>query len=173
MNSPYDLEPSKWGDLPNGDFATFGVVEVPTTHVAKPDALISPRNERNYIGEDVYNSTAAKQTASTFAFRGSTKKFFVRVDNDGEGRELFRVSGGNNPRGYSVRYFDGVTDVTPSVTSGQFEFNLDPGGSKSIRVEIKVRRSAVSGSSQRFKIVASSASEPARADAVKASVTVR
>jgi hypothetical protein len=151
---------------------------------SQPDGLISKRRKENsFIGNNIYNTTGAGQELAVKAGRGRKKVFFVRVQNDGNSADTFRVEGtGDVPQGISVRYFLGAipreaVDITSAVQGGAYstatmEASAFTGDATLIRVEVTVDKQAASGSYPTL-ITLRSASAPAKADAVKATVIVR
>lgn len=124
----------------------------------QPDLTIS-KNGRTYIGDDVYNTTGAGQTMSRNAARGTTVRFFVEFEQDGDdnvvGADTVRGCAGNN--NFGVRYF-GVSpggpaiDLTSLITAG---FNNSINGLiPDLAVEVKVKRNAPAGATLNCKVKA-------------------
>ncbi len=139
----------------------------------QPDGRIRLEGDAAYIGDNVYNLTGDFQTRATTARRGETRVFYVRAQNDGTAADTIRLRGCVGEPGFSVRYFNGSTEITSQVAAGTYEFaGLAPQASGTIRLEIRVQSSAVIGAIETCRVTATSASAPTRADQVRARVDV-
>ncbi len=139
----------------------------------QPDGRIRLKGDAAYIGDNVYNLTGAFQTRATTARRGETRVFYVRAQNDGTATDTIRLRGCVGEPGFSVRYFYGSNEITSQVAAGTYEFaDLAPQASGTIRLEIGVQSSAVIGAIETCRVTATSASNPTRADQVRARVDV-
>ncbi len=151
---------------------------------SQPDGLISKnRKDKSFIGKNIFNTTGVGQEIAVKAGRGRKKVFFVRIQNNGNAADTFRVEGtGDVPQGISVRYFLGAipreaVDITSAVLSGAYatatmEASAFTGDATLIRVEVTVDKQAAPGFYP-TSITIRSASAPSRADTVKATVIVR
>ena len=139
----------------------------------QPDGLIRKLHS-GFVGNNVYNTTAALQTVKSRAHRRDVRKFLVRVANDGNAGATF-VMQASSSRGVRVRYLAGGVDVTTAMTSaGGLSFTAAPGAFKEILVKMKVGRHARIGSRKSAMVTASWTGSPVvRQDAVKAVVRVR
>jgi len=80
-----------------------------------------------YVGNDVYNTTADGQTAKArlmgSAFSGWDRwTFVISLQNDGGSPDRFKVHAtlGANLADFSVKYFNGSTNITADVNAGTF-----------------------------------------------------
>jgi hypothetical protein len=140
----------------------------------QPDGLIRKLGS-GFVGDNVYNTTAALQTVRSRAHRTDIRKFKVRVANDGMARATFVLKATSSTRGARVRYLAGGVDVTAAMTSaGGLSFSAAPGAFKEILVKVKIGRHARIGS-RKFAMVNATwtVSDAVRQDAVKAVVRVR
>ena len=139
----------------------------------QPDGRIRLEGDAAYIGDNVYNLTGDFQTCATTARRGETRVYYLRAQNDGTATDTIRLRGCVGDPGFSVRYFNGSTEITSQVAAGTYEFaGLAPQASGTIRLEIGVQSSAVIGAIETCRVTATSASAPTRADQVRARVDV-
>ena len=139
----------------------------------QPDALISTSATSGYVGNDIYNTTGAGQTRTTTARRTEVRTFYVRVTNDGNTTNTFRLTGSAPTTGSSVRYHSGTTDITTQMRSATgYRLTLPAGGRKVLRVTIAITRSASIGSTKTATVRATWTGDGTRPDAVKATVRV-
>jgi hypothetical protein len=139
----------------------------------QPDALISTSATSGYVGNDIYNTTGAGQTRTATARRTKVRTFYVRVTNDGNTTNTFRLTGSAPTTGSSVRYHSGTTDITTQMRSATgYRLTLPAGGRKVLRVTIAITRSASIGSTKTATVRATWTGDGTRPDAVKATVRV-
>lgn len=106
-----------------------------TTPDVRPDGLIRPAAHgypgkstnygELYVGDDVYNATAAGQVATIQGYNeleGAFYTFDIRIENDGALADRYTVQAtGAASTGWTVTYLDGATDVTASVEAGTYQ----------------------------------------------------
>jgi hypothetical protein len=89
-----------------------------------------------WLGKDVYNRTARKQTHSDDINEGEDIRYWIAIQNDGTESDTFGVLGcPGNPTfevrrvllGKQKRPNAGATDITRKYKDGTLEFELDPG----------------------------------------------
>ncbi|MEA2623560.1 MAG: hypothetical protein QOH61_2470 [Chloroflexota bacterium] len=135
----------------------------------RPDARIGTSASGPFVGNDVYNATAAGQQKSVSVARGSSRTLYLDIQNDGRvsGRLLLKGTGAAS--GFTVKYVRGTTNVTSAVLAGTY---LTPTLAPGARVGLKlvVTLAASTASSATFKVVASSQPGTPVVDAVKAKV---
>lgn len=155
---------------------------IETKLTVQPDGQIRKSTETSYIGNNIYNNTAL-QTKTQAVKNGVTAVYHLRLENDGNATESFRVSALPAPTGWRVRYYDALVggyDITYSVT---YDSNYDDsydgwrvylarGASRDILVEITPEASLVGGSSHTEIISMTSISDTKKTDAVRAVTTV-
>jgi hypothetical protein len=106
-----------------------------TTPDLRPDALIRPAAHgypgkstnygELYVGDDVYNTTAAGQVSTIEGYselEGAFYTFDIRIENDGSQADRYSVQAtGAASTGWTVTYLDGATDITASVEAGTYQ----------------------------------------------------
>ena len=139
----------------------------------QPDALISTTATGGYVGNDIYNTTGAGQTKTATARRTKVRTFYVRVTNDGNTTNTFRLTGSVATTGSTVRYYSGTTNITAQMRSATgYPVTLAAGARKVLRVTIAITRSAAIGSTKTATVRATWTGDGTRPDAVKATVRV-
>lgn len=139
----------------------------------QPDALISTNATSGFVGNNTYNTTGAGQTKTATARRTKVRTFYVRVTNDGNVTNTFRLTGSASAAGSTVKYYSGATNITAQMRSATgYPMTLAPGARKSLRVTIAIARSAAIGSARSATIRATWTGDGTRPDAVKATVRV-
>jgi hypothetical protein len=140
----------------------------------RPDALISTRWVRGYIGNDIYNTTAVRQTKTLTARRTETRRFYVKISNDGTVRNTFAVKGSAARPGSVVKYYDSqgnnITAAMRSTTG--WKLTLRPGTFRRVTVQIRVKPGAAIGSLKPARVTGKWVGDSVRKDVVKAVVKV-
>jgi hypothetical protein len=139
----------------------------------RPDGWISTTASSGYVGDNIYNTTARKQTKKLTARRTQTRTFYVRVYNDGNVTNTIAINGTAARRGSRVHYFTGTNDISTTVKSAKgWRVRLKPGAFKLIKVRIRVLRTAAHGSRKPARVTATWTGDGTRTDTVKAVVKV-
>lgn len=139
----------------------------------RPDAWISTSALSSYAGNNVYNSTGARQTRTLSAQRGRTRTFHVRVYNDGNIQNDFVVRGSAARPGSTVRYFYEGNDVTRALRSANgWRVQLLRGSHVSLEVRVTPTGSASIGSLKPAAVRATWRGDGDRVDAVRGLVKV-
>ena len=137
----------------------------------RPDTRIRKQGDSTYAGNAIYNTTATHQTIGSRARRGARANIYVNVQNDGTQTDSFKLKGPGSARRFAVHYYAGSTDVTTAVVKGTYVVkNLFPGASRTLRLAIKVRRSARIGALRSWLVSAVSTHDSTRRDVVSARV---
>jgi sugar lactone lactonase YvrE len=136
------------------------------TSIHRPDALIATGT--SYVGNDVYNTTGSGQTKTVKAKAGSTVKFKVEIQNDGNDTDPITLTGPGTGNGYTVSYFDGTTNVTTAVKGGTCTFALSGGQTHVITIKVKIGTTA--SASKSLLVTVTSGHDPSKVDTVKAVV---
>ena len=140
----------------------------------RPDALIGLDSDRTLRGDNVYNTSGARQTRKVRAFPGERVAFFILTENDGQVTDDLIAHGDGSAPGFRVSYFSEGSRLTSAVVAGNaIARGLDPGEGASLRMEVKIKRSARSGQVQIFELESSSVNDPGAVDVVRAKVKVR
>lgn len=160
-----DLVYAYQGDVHVGDCATPPAVR-------RPDAELRRSTEQAFVGNNVYNTTGANQTRTIVRQRNRTATFFVRIRNDGNVTESYKVTGTRGNARYTVVYRQGSTVITGAVTAGTHTLaNVAPGATRTIRVDVTPRSSAPRGNRNTL-VTVRTATAPVVKDTVKAVVHV-
>lgn len=139
----------------------------------RPDAMINKAPGGGYVGNGVYNSTAARQSRTLSARRGQTRSFYVRIANDGNVRNTFVVKGSAAWAGSAVRYYAGSANITRAMRSPRgWRITLIRGASRLIKVRVAVGPRARIGSIQPATVSARWAGDGIRQDVVRGIVEV-
>jgi hypothetical protein len=142
----------------------------------QPDGKIKVSGTATFVGNDVYNTTGASQTRTANAKRGVSKVFVLQWQNDGTAADDFALKGPGSNAKFTVKYLagaTGTTNITAQVVAGTYVTTSVPvGGSRTIRVVVTVKASAIIGSSRIVLVTATSQADGAAKDAVKAVVRV-
>ncbi|MCG3149753.1 MAG: hypothetical protein PCFJNLEI_03218 [Verrucomicrobiae bacterium] len=158
---------------------------------SQPDGQIAAKNKaKYYLGNNIINLTGDAQEAIQKGKRakpgkaGKPRYFYISVQNDGNTSDSYTVAGPTSLPGFaSIRYFLGASpkqdllDITGAVGAGTYTtaslaVGATTGDATLIRVEFIVDSLAVAGS-QSFLVTLTSTSNPAKQDAVKATITVK
>ncbi len=136
------------------------------------DGEIRRSSQATYVGNGVYNATGAGQTRTATVRRGQSTDFLVRVRNEGNTTDSLRMKGTAGNNRFTVRYFNGSTNVTSQVVAGTFQFGSVPANAtRTLKVRFTVAANATVGSSRSVLVTATSVGDTAEKDAVKATVT--
>ena len=134
----------------------------------QPDGRIRVGTSGSFIGNDIYNTTATSQSVTRSAPRGTTITFNISIQNDGVDDDHYDVQGAGSSTHYTVKYFDGVADVTSQVIAGTF---LTPpiteGSTHVLTVKVKVKSTAPAGSKIGRLVTITSNDDGTKQDAVK------
>ena len=138
----------------------------------QPDGRIKAPRSR-FRGDDIYNRTGKRQIGKTGAARGTTKTFRIKLQNDGNVPDQFRVKGGRGNAAFGVVYLEGTRNITKRVVAGRFRTRvLQPGRTQLIKLKVTVLAGASVGTVRTWKILARSGEDGSARDAVKARVRV-
>ncbi len=159
---------------------------------SQPDGLIGRYNRLRFnrqgkaigfIGQDILNLDAAGQTLTNRLRRGSRlpMRNYVVLRNTGSTADAFVIQGPGDSNGFQIRYYLGTTtdvEITDEVTNGGFEAGrLAPaaltGDATFMRVDLYATTNAVRGTTNSFLITTTSVADPAKQDAVQATVIAR
>lgn len=123
-------------------------------------------------GDNVYNTTAAGQTAEWFDCCGFTEPpvvvFRIRVQNDGTRSDRFTVRATGATSGYTVRFFRGSANITAAVRDGTYRTPiLAPGAMFKFRAEVVKKSTARDRDSAVRAVSFTSLGNPNKKDTVK------
>lgn len=152
---------------------------------SQPDGLVSrSRKPTKFIGNGLLTppDDVALQTVTQRGGRGRVRKFYIRIQNDGNNVDSFKVLGsGDVPGVLTVKYFLGAFgdfDITAAVKAGTFTTSSMAAGAETgdatlIRAEITVDAAAPAGSTNSVVVTTSSSANAAKTDTVRAQVVIR
>jgi hypothetical protein len=139
----------------------------------QPDALISTASTTGFIGNNIYNTTASSQTKTVSARRSVTKTFYVRVSNDGNVTNAFRLRGSAATAGSTIKYLNGTTVITTAMRStAGWPLTLAPGATKVMKMQITTSSSAGFGTLKTGQVTATWTGDGTRSDVAKGIVKV-
>jgi hypothetical protein len=121
-----------------------------------------------FVGNNVYNTTGVRQTATEAwygtSFPGSYYIFDISIQNDGTRADRFRVKAtGAATTGWAIKYFRGTTNITLAVKAGTYQTgSLAPGATYLITAKLTFPGGDIS----RLVTITSTA-DATRKDAVK------
>ena len=150
-------------DRPKGpgcDAGSYELAGVPDAKIAKSGAAL--------IGNDIYNTDGTGQSVTQGMRAGRTAFFDLAFENDGASNDTFVIDGCSSSKGFVVKYFDGLTDVTNEVSNGVAPYPVAVGATKTLELQITVKRNA--GNKIACDIRALSQEDEATADVVLAVV---
>jgi hypothetical protein len=138
------------------------------------DALVRRGRPSPFRGDGIVNLDGTDQTLRIVKPRGYEAVFVVRIENDGEFEDSYRVRARRGNGRFIVRYRAGGVDVTGAVVAGTFETPvLEPGQFRVIRARVRVGAIAPHGVDRVLPARATSVAVPSRADVVKLVVGAR
>ena len=139
----------------------------------QPDGWISTASTSGYLGNNIYNTTAAAQTKKVNARRTQTRTFYARIYNDGTLRNTFTIKGSASQTGTRVRYYHGTTDVTTRLLSStRWHVSCAPRGYVLVRAVIHLTSTAHIGTTKTADVTASWVGDGTRNDRVRGAVHV-
>jgi len=111
----------------------------PTVVGVQSDMQIRLAGQSAYLGAHIYDAHGSQQTAEGTTSRGVACVYQLKVENDGNTRQTFSVTGGGDNANWGHRYFDalsGGSDITASITGAGRDVTLDPGAFVEWRLEV-------------------------------------
>ena len=87
--------------------------------VRQPDLLIRTQSETAYTGGGIYSATGAGESKTQFALNGVPTIYLIRIANNGNTADSFRITAPAPGSGWNARYFNAVnnTEITAQVNS--------------------------------------------------------
>jgi hypothetical protein len=136
----------------------------------QPDGLIAVGTGA-FVGNGVYNTTGAGQTKHKTVHRTKTGTFRIKVTNDGFSADTFDLKGAGSAGPFNVTYLSGTTNITAAVVAGTYSTgSVGAGGSRTIKLKVKVTSGASVGATRSFLVSSTSTGAGAPKDTVKATV---
>jgi len=130
----------------------FALVPVAATQATvtqdfQPDSMVKLSTDSHFVGGNVYSAEGTNEYRSVIAPPGTSLMFVVKVQNDGNVADVYRLSGMSTNRMFKVRYLNGATgttDITTAVTNGTYKTaSIAVGSSVTIRVNVTVKSAAI------------------------------
>jgi hypothetical protein len=147
----------------------------PPPPVYQPDLQVKLETGPTFLGDGVYGTTTG-QTVSTPIGKGKAVTVVIEIQNDGDHADTFTLQGDGGRTGFVVKYFDadvGTTDITTPIETGAFvTASVDPGNVVFVRLWIKAKKTALSGTRGAWTITASSVADGTKSDLVKVKAKV-
>ncbi|MBI2300152.1 MAG: SBBP repeat-containing protein [Armatimonadetes bacterium] len=152
-----------------------GLVAVLTDPFLRPDSLIQGPVDASFLGDGTYNTDATNQTSLGDTVKDVPAVYDLRIQNDGNQVDSFRITGPAGSGNWTVRYIDvtgGNVDVTSAVTSTGFTIaNLALAGSRDMRLEVTPSAAVADGTGFTVNCQSASLTNPAATDVVRAVTT--
>jgi len=140
----------------------------------QPDALVKTGNESdaNYIGDSIYETTPVSQTKYVSVLNNQTASYYVRVQNDGDVADSFKINGTAGNVDWAITYYDVPTgtDMTTLITSSGFNTPSVPPSAYYTLCLYVTPISATLGASFDAFVTATSNNDTSKKDTVKARV---
>ncbi|MBN2378898.1 C10 family peptidase [candidate division WOR-3 bacterium] len=136
-----------WYIIPDGIPMGFNIIDGAVVDIVAPQASYQPDNaislspDSDFIGDDIYNSTAEDQTLVYEAGYDNTVTYYIKIQNDGNiAGEYTAFAQDGAPAGWDVHLFEdeGNKEITTSITSvsGWSTGELEPEEEKVLRLEV-------------------------------------
>jgi hypothetical protein len=144
--------------------------------IAEPDNQIATKLDgSDYLGDGIYNTDGSQQTQSLPATSASAATYYIKIENDGNSKDVFTVRGDSGDADWQVAYYSdktGSNDITTAVTTGTHKTDsLDTGAATEIRVEVKPQTEVPSTTTWNILVLSVSTIDTTKMDAVKATTT--
>jgi hypothetical protein len=166
-----------FGTAPECDLTLDGpktVSAVFTANIYRPDGRIRKSSSSSYLGNNIYTVGGTSQRLTSSAGEGKSRTFVVRIENDGNVVDSFRISGSPNNGEFRVTYKAGSTSINGPVKAGTYLIsNLAPGAARLLTVRIKAKLASEPGDAKTVRVTATSTNDGTKRDAVKARLRVR
>ncbi|MDP9329903.1 MAG: hypothetical protein M3P11_04590 [Actinomycetota bacterium] len=144
------------------------------------DRCAHPRRH-HYRGEDVFNTTGARQTVSAGVEEANDIRFWIKLENDGALGDRFFVQGCSGNSSFVIRAVlvgahtgpSNATHITKAFKHGTAHFDFPP-STTTLNVVLTldmIAATSVEGVSYTCRITVSSKADPTVKDTVKAKMT--
>jgi hypothetical protein len=139
-----------------------------TTPPSQPDVVLQQQGDEYFVGRNLYSPDGDGQSRS--AIVRETTVIVVHIQNDGDERGSFTVSGSAAEDGYDLTYLLAGEDVTSDVVAGDLEVTVGAGKRRVLRVEVDAT-DADFAAVQLVLVAATSTSDSDTTDAARVEVT--
>lgn len=132
----------------------------------KTDAIVGAKATATG-GNNIYNNTGAGQTLNITAKKSGGKTVsYVKIQNDSGDAQAFTIQGTTGNSDLAVKYLNGATDVTATVTAGTFNTSsIAPGASFLLKVQVTAKTKKAN-KTRSFFITGRSVTDSASSDTV-------
>jgi hypothetical protein len=142
--------------------------------IRKPDGLIRRQGGAAWTGDGIYNTSGISQGCSNTVAAATPAVYELKVQNDGSVAIRVRVTATPSGSGWSIRYFDALTDGT-DITSrvigvGWLSAAIAPGAQRELRVEVTPDSLVAAGAAKLVTVAFADTGSMAK-DVVKATTT--
>lgn len=104
----------------------------------RPDVHLRSTSRARFGGDDVYSATGARQTVQATVGAQGAASFLVRVENDGDAEDTFRLRANRARPGWIVRWYAGSREVSAAVHAGTYRIEgLAPGATRVLRLVVR------------------------------------
>jgi alpha-tubulin suppressor-like RCC1 family protein len=144
-----------------------------TARAYQPDLTISSTRDGRYRGDGLYNRTGDHQSRSIHVSPGHRVTTWIRVTNDSDVRDVLLVGSGISSDAHArlqVRAFSGGREVTDALGRNAFWTRLATNSHSTVRMTVRIPRSAHYLDSYRVKISVISAHDSSQTDVVAINV---
>lgn len=132
----------------------------------QPDVRL--RFGSDLVGDDIYNTTGAGQTANWNGGAGSVVTNRMSVQNDGTSPQRLRVKASASSAGLTIRYLTRGIDITSRVVAGTYLTpSLAPGAAQNIKVVATLTNAAPINATLTRRFTATSTADTTRKDTAK------
>ena len=126
------------------------------------DLLVRKLNETVYSGDNLYNATGVGQEKTLIVQTDEKATYEIKVQNDADSAGSFILTAPAGGNGWTVQYFDSLTegtDITTQITGedGWSTGALAIGASREIRIEVTPDETIAAGAQKELLVTASSA----------------
>jgi uncharacterized protein YkwD len=133
--------------------APTGVAANSESHQHQGDGMVRLGSDASYVGDNVYNRSGAGQSRSKRIGKRGGANFYVKVQNDGDASDTFRVRGSSHNRRFRIGYYTLGRNVSAAVKGGSLRLrDLAPGAHRILRVRIQTRSTVPKGAARTAKV---------------------
>jgi hypothetical protein len=132
----------------------------------QPDGLVARAKTGPFTGNGVYSATGAQEKVIAKVVDGKSTTFWVQVQDDGSSADTIALKGPKAPAGFAVAYRVGTKDVSAALRAGTYRKHVAPGASFLLQVVVTVKPTTAAGKVVAVKVLATSAGDATKKDAV-------
>ena len=139
------------------------------------DAGMDVRRQASFFGNNVYNTTGARQTKSLRVRAGTTRTLYAVGQNDGNDTNTVVLRADAAPRGVKARYYDADTgvDMTARLRSSRgWRVSLAPRHRQFVRVRLTLAPGARAGTTRTVRFSTTWHGDVTRTDVARAALRV-